>query len=70
MSKWKYSDPKLKSESEAWYENVPEDEELENWIRALIQRHSFNIRNGSLAVTKDAALVPLLMKLVYKWKEK
>ena len=68
MPKWKYPDPKLKSDKEQWYENVPEDEELENYIHALINRHSLQANSRGLSVQKDAALVPLLMKLVYKWK--
>jgi len=38
MRKWKYPDPKLKSVKEQWFENVPEDEELEHYIHALIDR--------------------------------
>jgi len=69
MKKWKYPDPKLKSPKEKWYENIPDDEELENHIHALINRHSIQANSRGLSVQKDAALVPLLMKLVYLHKK-
>jgi hypothetical protein len=69
VKKWKYPDPKIKSENEKWYENIPEDEELENYIYALINRHSVQANSRGLSFQKDAALVPLLMKLVYIWKK-
>lgn len=69
--KWKYPDPSIKGEK--WYEwpkDIPEDEELENYIYALINRHSVRANSQGLSVQKDAALVPLLKKLVYIWPKK
>jgi hypothetical protein len=67
--KWKYPDPKISTNpKEKWYENIPDDEELENYIHALINRHSIEANSRGLSFQKDAALVPLLMKLVYSWK--
>ena len=68
MRHWKYPDPKISTaRNEKWYENIPDDEELENYIHALINRHSIQVNCRGLSVQKDAALVPLLMKLVYVW---
>ncbi len=58
MPKWKYPDPKLKSPKEKWYENVPDDPELEKWITALVKRHT--VGKGT-----DAAFTWLMMKLVH-----
>jgi hypothetical protein len=69
--KWKYPDPKITGKkSEKWYDNVPKDTELENYIYALINRHSVQANSNDLSCQQDAALVPLLMKLVYIWRTK
>lgn len=71
MGKWKYPDPTLKGEKwYSWPKEIPEDTELENYIYALINRHSIRANSQGLSVQMDAALVPLLMKLVYLWKNK
>jgi hypothetical protein len=67
MKKWKYPDPKITGKkSERWYDSIPVDVELENYIEALFQRHTFRTNMGGYS--KDSALVPLLMKLFYLWK--
>ena len=69
--KWRYPDPSFKGEK--WYEwtdEFSEDEELTDYIYALLRRHSLSAGGAALHVSHDAALVPLLCKLVYIWKIK